>query len=127
MWRVFSRDERGVAAVEAGIIMPIFIAIMLAAVDFGSVFYVQHVMNTVANDVSRSLAMGHFSTAQAETIAQSRLPAWNAASFTVTASDVGANNIQIVISVPTQQAALVNFAPLGIWGTLTVTAVKRKV
>lgn len=38
---------------------------MLAAVDYGSVVYIQHTMNTVANDVSRSLALGHMTASKA--------------------------------------------------------------
>ena len=127
MWKKFAGDKKGVAAIEAAIVIPIFMSLMLAAVDYGSVFYVQHTMNTVANDASRSLALGHLTTAQAKTTVESRLPSWNSAQFTVTASNVGTNDVQIVITVPAKDAAMVNFAPLGFLGDLSVTAVKRKI
>ncbi len=100
---------------------------MLAVVDYGSVFYLQHTMNTVANDVSRSFALGHMTTSEATTEAQSRLPNWNSATFTVTASTPSADDVQIVITVPANEAALINFAPLGLDGDLSVTARKRKI
>ena len=127
MWKLFVRDRKGVAAIEAAIVIPIIMSIMLAAVDYGSVFYVQHTMNTVANDVSRSLALGHMTADQAKTAAESRLPTWGSAVFTVSAAEFGADNVRIVITVPAQDAALANFAPLGLIGNLTVTAIKRKV
>ena len=125
--KLFARDSKGVAAIEAAIVLPIFMSVVLAAVDYGSVFFVQHTMNRVANDVSRSLALGHLTSAQAKTTTESNLPSWNSAQFTVTAGDLGADDVQIVITVPAKDAALVNFAPLGFVGDLSVTAIKRKI
>ena len=127
MWKKFASDKKGVAAIEAAIVIPIFMSLMLAAVDYGSVFYVQHTMNTVANDVSRSLALGHVTEAQAKSRVESQLPSWGSAQYSVTASSSGANDIQIAITIPAADAAIVNFAPLGILGNLTVTAIKRKI
>jgi len=120
-------NNKGVAAVETALVLPVFLLLMLATVDYGSLFYVQHKMNTVANEVSRNMALGNLSLSEAETEAGNQLPGWSSATFSITASEPTSTEVQITISVPKDQVALVNLSSFGFADNISVTAVKRKI
>lgn len=58
LWLSPSRAKRGAVAVEAAVVIPILIVLMLAVVDFGRFFYAQLVSSQAATEASRSLALG---------------------------------------------------------------------
>ncbi len=122
----FRGDETGVAAVEAALVLPLFVGILLGIIDFGGLFYLKHEMNVVANEVSRSMALGYLNPTEAESRAGAMLPDWGTAKFTVTASMPSSDEVKLVISVPTEQAALVNFAAFSFGDTMSVASIKRK-
>ncbi|MEZ5839880.1 MAG: TadE/TadG family type IV pilus assembly protein [Hyphomicrobiales bacterium] len=122
----FRRDERGVAAVEAAMILPLFVGIALGIVDYGGLFYLRHEMNMVANEVTRGMALGQMSLVEAESRAAAMLPEWGGVRFTITASEPTADEVKMEISVPTEEAALANFVTFGLGGTMGVSSIKLK-
>ena len=107
-------------------ILPLFVGIMIGIVDYGGLFYLRHEMNMVANEVSRGMALGQFSLTEAETRATSMLPQWGGVQYTVTASEPTSDEVKMVISVPTEEAALANFVTFGFGGTMSVASIKLK-
>lgn len=50
--RIF-RSDRGVAAVEAALILPIFLFLLLGTLKFGEVIYARNAMNNAVEEASR--------------------------------------------------------------------------
>lgn len=50
--------QRAAVAVEAAVVIPILIVLMMAVVDFGRFFYAQIVASQAVTEASRSLALG---------------------------------------------------------------------
>jgi len=116
--RAFLRHERGSVAVEMGMCSILFVLLITGMISFGSVFFIQGHMADAARDTARRVAMGQMTPDQAESFAQGRLVNWGM-TYTVTASNDG-TDATVQISVPTAQAAIVDY--LGLFsGNLSAT------
>jgi hypothetical protein len=82
-------------------------------------------MVNVANDVARRVSVGDLSTTAGETLAEERLAGWSA-TFTVDVTEPTSNDVQVDISVPLADAALINFGDFFDTGDLTAQATVRK-
>ena len=123
-WQDEDRGESGVALIEFGFVAPIFILILMGIVQFGAALFIQNNMVNVARDASRRAATGEFTTTQAESFAAGALVNWGM-SYNINVSVVGGSNpgeqgILALISVPMEQAAIINF--LGLLDGKTLTA-----
>ena len=81
-----ARSQRGVAAVEFALMLPVLLAMLAGIMEFGSIYYVKNNMATVARDVARRMAMGELSIAQAEQEVQDQLVSWGL-NLTITITD----------------------------------------
>jgi Flp pilus assembly protein TadG len=76
------KRERGVAAVEFALILPVFLALVLGAIDFGYFFYVTEVVTNAAREGARAGSVvdpGNGSTGAittAETAAEQKVKAY---------------------------------------------------
>jgi Flp pilus assembly protein TadG len=58
-----SRRERGAAAVEMALILPLLLLIVGGIIDFGRFFYTQNIVVTAAREGARSRALGYTTAA----------------------------------------------------------------
>jgi Flp pilus assembly protein TadG len=70
-------DERGAAAVEFAIIMPLLAVLLMGIIEYGYFFYVLQASNSAARETARQLSVGNCqgstgSTLNAETFAESQ-------------------------------------------------------
>lgn len=65
--------ERGAAAVEFAIVVPLLLLILLALVDFGRMFFVQVSVNAASREGARASSLGQ-STAQVDALVQASSP-----------------------------------------------------
>jgi Flp pilus assembly protein TadG len=120
--RGFWRDQRGASAVEFALVAPLLIGLLLGIIQYGSLFLLQTRMNDTARDTARRLAVGDLATeTEAEEYAESQLADWSA-TFAATAElpDPGEDDVLVRITVPMDEAALINLVGFGMDGELTV-------
>jgi Flp pilus assembly protein TadG len=118
-------DRSGAPAVELALVLPVLLLVVMGIIHFGALFYLQHSMVLVASDLTRQLAIGSLAEAAAIAEAQARLSGWDA-TFTITVSEPSSNEIGLNITVPIQDAALINFGSFAGSGDLSAQAVMRK-
>ena len=120
----FLADRRGATALEFAFIAPIFVLMLTGIVQFGGIFFVQNQMASVAQDTARRLAVGDITAAQAPAYAQDRLTNWGV-TFNVVASEPG-DDVNIEISAPLAEVALIDVLGLFKDGTLSASSITRK-
>lgn len=108
-WR--QRSRSGAAAVEFALVLPIFLMLLFGIIQFGSVLFLHNNMVNAAREAVRRMSVdSSFTAAQAEAYAQNYLSDWNLNfSFPSTVAQPGAPDVSMQITVPTAEAALVNF------------------
>lgn len=67
--RNLMRAQRGVAAVEMALVLPLFAAFMLGTVSYGSWFFLAHSVQQIANDAARA-GVGGMNAAERATLVQ---------------------------------------------------------
>jgi Flp pilus assembly protein TadG len=121
----FLPDEEGVSAVEFALIMPLFISVAFAAVEFALIFFTYNAAGHAAWDVARQLATNRIVTSQASAIALAELPRWVRSSATATpassSTDPSTNRFTVTISFPARAASPTNVMSWA-YGSLTLTA-----
>jgi hypothetical protein len=118
-------NDAGAAAVELAFVLPVAVLLLMGIIQFGALLFLQNTMVNVANDVARRVSVGELTTTAGETLAEERLSGWNA-TFTVSVTEPTADDIQVDISVPLADAAIVDFGDLLDTGDLTAQATVRK-
>jgi TadE-like protein len=118
-------DDVGAAAVELAFVLPVALLLLMGVIQFGALLFLQNTMVNVANDVARRVSIGELTTTAGETLAEDRLSGWNA-TFSVSVTEPTADDIQVDISVPLADAAIVDFGGLLDTGDLTAQAIVRK-
>jgi len=120
------RNTDGVAAIEFAFTVPILVFLLVGFIQVASAFFTLNQMNWVAREAARGLAVGDLAdAAAAEAFAESHLISWAAESSTVTVlipdpSDPSSNDFRVDISVPLDDAALLD--PAGYLSGKTVSA-----
>ena len=73
--------ERGAAAVEMAIVMPLLVAMLIGIIDFSRIFNAELQLSQAAREGVRLVALGGFTTAEAQgrATAAAPNPAWGAA------------------------------------------------
>ena len=118
-------DAAGAAAIEMAFVLPVALLLLMGIIQFGALFFLQNTMVNVANDVARRVSVGDLTTTAGVTLAEERLADWNA-TFTVNVTEPTSNDVQVDISVPLADAALINFGHFFDTGDLTAQATVRK-
>lgn len=112
--RTFGKKEDGAVAVEAAIILPIAIFLMVGTLEASLTFYTFTEMQHHTRDFVRRVAVGSLTPAQAEEKLASSLPTWASGHATadVTETHPGntrANIITASISVPIRHGSPLSF------------------
>jgi hypothetical protein len=118
-------SDAGAAAVELALVLPVALLLLMGIIQFGALLFLQNTMVNVANDVARRVSVGDLTTTAGEALAEERLAGWNA-TFTVNVTEPTSNDIQVAISVPLADAAIVDFGHFLDAGDLTAQATVRK-
>jgi Flp pilus assembly protein TadG len=123
--------RHGNALMELVIVLPFLLLVLFGIIEFGSVMYTRHNMVQAAREAVRVLAVQDGTSAQAMTVANSRLSMVSGVTFTIniTAPASGSDpnqDVTVEITAPLSEAALAD--PIGIMGgaTLRARAVMRK-
>ncbi len=108
MTRRFRRlwsDRRGVAAIEFAIVAPVFIGLMLGAVEFGRMFYVRQSMEYAIEQAARYYSLNPgTSTTDVTSKLTGYLPSGIAASVTVSYADATSCNANTHVTCTTVSA-----------------------
>ncbi len=124
------RNERGVAAIEFALAMPFVLLVLSGIIQFGFVLFLQSHVADVARDTARRAAVGELAKAEAEQFAQDRLLNWGVTySVAVTLpvpNDPNDTDVDVQISLPMSQVALIDLLGLFQSGTLTATVTARE-
>ena len=125
-----TRGQRGAAAVEMALVLPILVSITFGIIQFGSILYLQSNMLNAARESTRKLAVGEVNVAGAEQAALDYLGNWSM-NFTVTVSlpdpnDPNDTDVSVEISVPLKEASLVDVLALFDTGDLKAAVTMRQ-
>jgi Flp pilus assembly protein TadG len=123
------RDDEGASAVEFALVLPLFLLLLFGTADFGFVLYTQSIMQDAAREGARRMSVDSTVTeAQGQAIAQNYLSTWPLP-FTVAAHRPPASCatcVQVKVTLPASQAALLG-DPFSIFtGTLTAQVTMRQ-
>ena len=123
------RSERGVASVELALAIPFVLLVLSGIIQFGFVLFLQSHVADVARETARRVAVGEFEQAEAEQFAQDKLLNWGVNYLVVVTlpdpSDPNDTDVDVQISLPMSQAALIDFLGLLQSGTLAATVTAR--
>jgi len=120
------KDQKGVAAVEAALILPVLVTLTFGTISVGSILFVQNNIHHAARETARTIAVGDGEVADAATIANTYLLGWNGLSFTVIGTEPTAADVNVAITVPMSEASLVDVLGIFSDGQLTSTVTFRK-
>ena len=122
----FLSCERGAAAAEFALVLPLFLLFLFGTAQYGFMLYTYNNMQQAAREGVRALAVEDATATDAETIAENQLVGW-ASGATVAAEDTdttGTDYVNVEISMASSDAGFFNFLPAP--ETLVATAVMRK-
>ena len=88
------RHNSGAAIVEFALIIPIFMLVVMAIIQFGVVLYVENVALNAAREASRGLSVGEFDEASAKDWVDANLPGWISSPQIDISIDRGEGNIE---------------------------------
>lgn len=108
--RALRWNERGAAAVEFALVLPLLFAVLFGIIQFGALFFLHNNMVNAAREAARKLAVGDITTvAQAQATANAYLASWGLA-FTVTPT-IGVapgSDMIVTVTVPMKSATLID-------------------
>ncbi len=119
------RSERGVAAVEFALAIPFVLLVLSGIIQFGFVLFLQSHVADVARETARRVAVGEFEQAEAVQFAQDSLLNWGV-TYTVAVTFPDPDDVDVQISLPMSQAALIDLLGLFQSGTLTAAVTARE-
>lgn len=125
----FGRD--GSAAVEFALILPVLLLFLFGIVQFGFLFSVYNTMVHAAREGARGMAVEQLTATEGEALVQTRLVAYANLPFTVNATEPDPTDptdldVVVGISVPLEEAMLVDVLGLVDGGTLDTQIVMRR-
>ena len=119
----FRSSQHGVAAVEFAIVLPLLVILLTGIVQMGLMFFVQHNMVSVSQETARLVAVGELTTGEGETYADGHLIDWGM-TYNISVQQV-ADDIDVDISVPLSDVALVDYLGLFKTGDMTTQSSMR--
>jgi Flp pilus assembly protein TadG len=124
VFRRAPRSERGAAAVEFALVMPILILLVFGIIQYGWYFYVAENASGAASNVTRRLAVGDcWSGTQARDYAQAQAPQVTSATASPSTppADVG-DTFTVTVQA---NANVIDFLPVPDGGVVTRTVTAR--
>jgi len=117
-------DERGSIAIEFALIAPIMLTLAAGTMQFGWLIHVQNTMLDATRNVARSVSVGSVTVADAEDALIDELDNYPY-SFDVDASE-SADDVTVSITLPSEDAALVDFGTMFEGWTLSAAVTMPK-
>ena len=118
------RSERGVAAVEFALVIPFVLLLLSGIIQFGFVLFLQSHVADVARETARRAAVGELEQAEAIQFAQDSLLNWGVTYDVVVT--LNGTDVDVQISLPMSQAALIDVLGLFQSGTLIAALTARE-
>ena len=104
----FGKDEDGAVTVASVLWLPFFVVVLTMVFDISMIFYGQARAHEIAEDVNRSLSIGHISTySEAETMALKSIAKLSPNATASTSSED--YMIRTVVRIPSSDLATVGF------------------
>jgi Flp pilus assembly protein TadG len=125
----FGREQRGAAAVEMAVVLPIFVLVLAGVVQFGAAMYSYASMMHAAREGARYMAVDGWTSTATSAKVKSLVASWVPPSnITVTATlpAAGESDVSVEVQVPLGKAMLVNFLDIGSSYTLKTKVTMRK-
>jgi len=95
------KSQKGQSLVEFALVLPVFIAIFLAIVEFGRLWEISNVLTSAARESARVAAVSEPNIERARNAAQIILTAAHIASATITTSGPNSDNdVVVTINMP---------------------------
>jgi Flp pilus assembly protein TadG len=135
MWRyLHSRvrlGDRGAAAVEFALILPLLLLFLFGVVQFGFLFSVYNTMTHAAREGARGMAVEQLNEADGELLTRARLSVYGGLPFTVVtdAPDPSVStdlDVTVAVSVPMADAMFVDVLGLADGQTISTQVVMRR-
>ncbi len=106
--------RRGAVSVEAAIVFPVLIALVMGAMEFSLMLFTYGSMQTATREVARQMAVNFIAPAAAEALVRERLPVWGRDAATVavtqtTPASPESNVFNVVVTVPASKSTPVRF------------------
>ncbi len=121
--RRFRASQRGVAAVEFAIVLPVLLILLTGIVQMGIMMFVGHNMVSVSQETARLVAVGELTEAEGQTYANDHLMNWDL-TYDVSVQQQG-SDIVVDIAVPLSDVALIDILGLFKSGNLTTRTSMR--
>ena len=114
-----ARSDRGAALVEFAIVLPLFLMLILAAIDWGWFFVVRDAAANAAREGARARVVGQNPTDRAVAVLGGMLPATQAAKCNAVPTPVGGALPAIRVDVTCDVGSLSGLTAIGVlsWAT----------
>jgi Flp pilus assembly protein TadG len=118
--RVFTRlvsFRRGSVSVEAAVLFPVLITLVMGTIEFGMLIFTYSAMQTAAREVTRQVAVNFADAASAQDLIAERLPGWAADGARVTVNQSApanpeSNVITLTVTMPVESATPIRLLTL---------------
>jgi uncharacterized membrane protein len=106
--------RRGVVSVEAALMFPVLILLVMGAMEFGLLIFTYSAMQSAAREATRQVAVNFATPAEVATAVAARLPQWSRDGAEVDVSesapaDPATNVIRVLVTMPAEEATPVRF------------------
>jgi hypothetical protein len=125
--------RRGAVSVEAAVLFPVLITLVMGTVEFGMLIFTYSAMQTATREVTRQVAVNFANAASAEELVAERLPGWAAGGVDVSVNQSApgtpeSNVITLTATMPIDSATPVRLLTLlsEDWDLRSVVAMKQE-
>jgi Flp pilus assembly protein TadG len=106
--------RRGVVSVEAALVFPVLILLVMGAMEFGLLIFTYSAMQSATREATRQVAVNFTAAGDVADAVAARLPQWSRAAAAVAVSqsapaDPATNVIRVVVTMPAGDATPVRF------------------
>lgn len=129
------RCPRGAVSVEAALIFPILILLVVGMMEFALLFFTFSTLQSATRDIARQVAVNfaQANSGQIESEVRARMPGWSQGAISVTVAesaplDPGSNVITVRAALPASGATPINFLvnTIGDWNLVTEVQMKQE-
>jgi len=125
------RDERGGAAVEFALVVPVLITFVFGIIQFGFLFSIYNTMVHAAREGARAMAVEQLTASEGRTRTEQALSAYQDLTFTVTTqtpdpSDPSDTDVRVAIGIPLDDAMLIDMLGLADGETVRARIAMRR-
>ncbi len=106
--------RRGVVSVEAALVFPVLILLVMGTMEFGMVIFTYSAMQSATREATRQVAVNFATAAEVTDEVEGRLPQWGAAAAEVLVTQSAPGNPEgnvttVLVTLPASEATPVRF------------------